>query len=110
MWFKESREDVNDDVRPGCLNTSTTDKNNEAVKKIILDNRRITIRAIANDVDKSFGSCQAIITKVLGMKRTAVMIVPLLQNFEQKQRRMDIAQEMLTTFTTIQICYKSYNW
>ena len=32
------------------------------------------------------------------MKRMAAKIVPKLQNFEQKQRRMDIAQEMLTTF------------
>ena len=32
------------------------------------------------------------------MKRAAAKIVPKLQNFEQKQRHMDIAQEMLTTF------------
>ena len=43
-WFKEGREDVNDDVRPGRLSTLTADENIEAVKKMILDNRRITIR------------------------------------------------------------------
>ena len=32
------------------------------------------------------------------MKRAATKIVPKLANFEQKQRRLDIAQEMLTTF------------
>ena len=32
------------------------------------------------------------------MKYAAAKIVPKLLNFEQKQRRMDIAQEMLTTF------------
>ena len=32
------------------------------------------------------------------MKRGAAKIVPILQNFDQKQRRMDIAQKMLTTF------------
>ena len=32
------------------------------------------------------------------MKRAAAKIVPKLLNFEQKQHRMDIAQEMLTTF------------
>ena len=31
------------------------------------------------------------------MKRAAMKIVPKLLNFEQKQRRMDIAQEMLMT-------------
>ena len=32
------------------------------------------------------------------MKRAATNIVPKLLNFEQEQRRMDIAQEMLTIF------------
>ena len=32
------------------------------------------------------------------MKRVAAKIVPKLLNFEQKQRRMYIAQEMMTTF------------
>ena len=32
------------------------------------------------------------------MKHAAAKIVPKLLNFELKQRRMDIAQEMLTTF------------
>ena len=77
---------------------STTDENIEAVKKTILDNHRITIIEIADDVGISFGSGQAIFTNVLGMNRTAEKIVPKLLNFEQKQRRMDIAQKMLMTF------------
>ena len=85
MWFKESREDVNDDARPGCPNTSTTDKNIEAVKKIILDNRRITIREVADDVGTSFGSSQAILKDVLGMKHMAAKIVPKLQNFKRSK-------------------------
>ena len=79
---------------------SVTDENTEALMKIILDNRRITIRAVANDVGKSFGSCQAIFTDVFGMKRKAVRIVLKLLNFEQKRHRMDITQEMF------QICSK----
>ena len=65
---------------------------------MILDNRRITIREVANDVDISFGLCQSIFTDVLDVKRAAEKIVPKLRNFEQKQRRMDIAQEILITF------------
>ena len=45
----------------------------------------------------SFGSCQGIFTIVLGKKRAAAIIVLKLLNFEQKQHRMHIAQEMLTT-------------
>ena len=35
---------------------------------------------------------------VLGMNRAAAKIIPKLLNFEQKQHRMDTAQEMFTTF------------
>ena len=65
---------------------------------MILNNRQITIREATDDVGISFGSCQSIFTIVLGMKRAAAKIVPKLLNFEQKQRGMDIAQEILTMF------------
>ena len=101
LWhnrFKEGRENDNDDAHPGRPRTSTTDENIEAVKKMILDTRRIIIRAVADDVRISFGLCQAIFTDVLGMKRAVANIIPKLLNFEQKQLLMDIAPEMLTTF------------
>lgn len=61
-WYKlftEGREDVNDDARPGRPSTSTTDENVEEVKKIVMENRRITIREVAEDVGVSVGSCHA---------------------------------------------------
>ena len=98
LWynrFKEGREDVNDDARPGRLRTSTTEENIEAVKKMILDNCRITIREVTDDFGISYGSCQVIFTDVLGMNRSAAKIVQKLVNFKQKQRRVDIAQQVL---------------
>ena len=67
---------------------------------MILDYHRIAIREVADDDDVgiSFGSYEAIFTHVLSMKHAAVKIVSKLPNFEQKQSRMDIALEMLTTF------------
>ena len=53
--FTESREDVNDDVHSGCPSMSTIDENIVAVKNMILDNFRITIREVSNDVGISFG-------------------------------------------------------
>ena len=43
---------------------------------MIFDNLQITIREVTNDVGISFGSCQAIFTDVLGMKRAAAKIIP----------------------------------
>ena len=93
--FQEGREDTEDDERPGRPSTSTTDDNVETMKKMIMENRRITIREVADEVGISFGSCQAIFTDVLGMKRVAAKFVPKLLNFDQKQHRMNIAQELL---------------
>ena len=55
-----------------------------------MENRRI--REVA---EISIGSCHAIFSNVLGMKRVAAKFVPKLLNFEQKQRRISIAQELL---------------
>ena len=70
LWyyrFKEGREDVND-ACPSRPNTSITDENIEAGTKIILSNRRIIIRVVADDVGILFGSCQAIFTDILSNK------------------------------------------
>ena len=69
-------------------------RNIEAVKKMILNNRSITIRVVANDDGISFGSWQVIFTDVLRMKCAAAKIIPKLLNYKQKT----IAQEMLTMF------------
>ena len=37
--FREGREVVNDDTRPGWPSMSTTNENTEAVKKIVMENR-----------------------------------------------------------------------
>ena len=92
--FKEDREMSSWSPK----HISTTDENIEAMNKIILDNRRITIREVADNVNISFSSCQAFFMDVLGMKHVVPKIVQKLLNFEQKQRRIEIAQEMLTSF------------
>jgi len=67
--FQDGREDANDEPRSGRPSTSTTDENVQAVKKIVLENRRITIREVAEDVGISLGSCHEIFSNVLGMSR-----------------------------------------
>ena len=90
--FQDGREDVEDNKRS---RTSTTDENEEKVKEMFMNGRRITIREVADDVGISIGSCHEIFSYVLGIKRMAAKFVPKLLNFEQKQRRMEVAQESL---------------
>ncbi|UYV76190.1 hypothetical protein LAZ67_13002977 [Cordylochernes scorpioides] len=93
--FSEGREDVNDEERAGRPSTSTTDEKIIEVEKIILANRRITVREVAEDLNISIGSCHSIFINDLSMRRVAAKFVPKLLNCDQKQHRMNIANEML---------------
>ncbi|UYV71341.1 hypothetical protein LAZ67_8002688 [Cordylochernes scorpioides] len=97
-WYKkfsEGREDVNDEERAGRPSTSTTDEKINEVEKMILANRRITVREVAEDLNISIGSCHSIFINDLGMRRVAAKFVQKLLNCDQKQHRMNIANEML---------------
>ncbi|UYV63819.1 K02A2.6-like, partial [Cordylochernes scorpioides] len=97
-WYKmfsEGREDVNDEERAGRPSTSTTDEKINEVEKMIFANRRITVREVAEDLNISIGSCHSIFIKDLGMRLVAAKFVPKLLNCDQKQHRMNIANEML---------------
>ncbi|UYV78911.1 hypothetical protein LAZ67_17000241 [Cordylochernes scorpioides] len=93
--FSEGREDVNDEERAGRPSTSTTVEKINEVEKMILANRRITVREVAENLNISIGSCHSIFINDLGMRRVAAKFVPKLLNCDQKQHRMNIANEML---------------
>ncbi|UYV62855.1 hypothetical protein LAZ67_2002161 [Cordylochernes scorpioides] len=98
QWYKmfsEGREDVNDEERAGRPSTSTTDEKINEVEKMILANRQITVREVAEDLNISIGLCHSIFINDLGMRRVAAKFVPKLLNCDQKQHRMNIANEML---------------
>ena len=83
-WYErlqDGREDVENDERPGRPSTSTTDENVKKGKEMVMNDRRITIREVADDVGISIGSCHDIFSNVLGMKRVAAKFVPKLLNF-----------------------------
>ncbi|UYV80725.1 hypothetical protein LAZ67_19001545 [Cordylochernes scorpioides] len=65
------------------------------VEKMILANRQITVREVAEDLNISIGSCHSIFINDLGMRWVAAKFVPKLLNCDQKQHCMNIANEML---------------
>ena len=86
-WYKrtEGRKDVDDDEHPGGATTSASEENTETVKTIVLENRQITIKEVAEDIGISIDSGHTIFLSVLGLKREAAKFVPKLLNFEHKQ-------------------------
>lgn len=81
--FKEGREVVIDLPRSGRPSTSTNDENIDKIKKLVLKNRRMSLRELAQEVNISFKSVHNIMTDILGMKRVAARLVPKELNFDR---------------------------
>uniref|UniRef100_A0A0K8WBT5 Mos1 transposase HTH domain-containing protein n=1 Tax=Bactrocera latifrons TaxID=174628 RepID=A0A0K8WBT5_BACLA len=93
--FSEGREVVENLPHACRPSTSVNDSNVDKVTERVLENRRVGIRDIAEDLNISYGSTQQILNNVLGMKRVNDTLVPKDLNLLQKRRRIEIAKEML---------------
>jgi hypothetical protein len=50
-WFKEGREDVQDDPRSGQPKTQRTDANVDRVRTLVRSDRRLGVRVIAEELN-----------------------------------------------------------
>ncbi|KAK8375113.1 hypothetical protein O3P69_011329 [Scylla paramamosain] len=98
--FKEGREDVEDDPRSGRPSTSRNEANVERVKQMVRDDRRLTVRKIADELGMNHNSVWKIITEDLGMRKVCAKMVPRLLNDDQKGRRMQVCQDILERLET----------
>ncbi|XP_066259606.1 protein GVQW3-like [Euwallacea similis] len=92
--FSEGREVVENLPHASRPSTSVNDDNIEKVQEIVLENRRVGIREIAQALNISYGLTQHILANLLGIKRVAARLVPIDLNFLQKRRRAEIVKEM----------------
>ncbi|PNF43546.1 hypothetical protein B7P43_G03939, partial [Cryptotermes secundus] len=69
----------------------------EKVRALIMKNRRLAIREVADEAGISRGSANTILTEDLGMRRVAAKSVPKLLLPEQ-QLRLEVAQDMLEEY------------
>ncbi|UYV84130.1 hypothetical protein LAZ67_X001290 [Cordylochernes scorpioides] len=66
-------------------------RKNYEVEKMILANRRITVREVAEDLNILIGSCHSIFINEMGRREIRTKLL----NCDQKEHRMNIANEML---------------
>jgi len=64
------------------------------VRTVVRSNRRLTVREIADDCGISVGSCDAILTDDLHMKRVCAKFVPRLLTDDQCEQRQTIARDL----------------
>ena len=98
--FKEGREEVEDDHRNGRPSANRTDENVERVRLKVQSNRRVTARMIAHELGINIERVWRIITEYLGMRKISAKMVPRLLNEGQKERRVQVCQDILEQLKT----------
>jgi histone-lysine N-methyltransferase SETMAR len=92
--FKADRTSVDDDERTGRPTSCTTPETVALIQELIRQDRRLTIRDIAEEVKVGYGTCQRVLTEELGMHRVAAKFVPRILTADQKQQRVNICTEL----------------
>ena len=98
--FKEGREEVEDDHRSGRPSTSRTDENVERVRQNVRSNCHLTVGMIADELGMNNERVWRIITKDLGMRKICAKMVRTLLNEGQKERRVQVCQDILEQLET----------
>lgn len=96
--FKRGRTSCEDEHRSGRPSKVATPEMIRKVHKIVLDDRRLKVREIADMVGISKSAVHRILTENLEMKKLCARWVPRLLTAEQKQRREDVSNECLSKF------------
>jgi len=86
--FSDRRESVTGEERSGRPATSRTEENIEKVRQIVSENRRLTVRSIAEQVNIDRETVRKILTENLDMSKVCAKMVPKELPEEQKQRRV----------------------
>ena len=96
--FKAGKFSVEDDTHPGRPKTSVTKANIAAVKIVVEQDARLSVKDIASCTGISEGSVQTILKKCLDLRKVCGRWVLHLLTEEQKTQRLKCARELLKTY------------
>jgi plasmid maintenance system antidote protein VapI len=88
---------VESDPRSGRPPTSRTPENVKRVQAAIKENRRLTVRELEEALGIPRTIVSEILTEDLSKKRVAAKFVPRFLSQEQKEFRVEVAQDLLET-------------
>ncbi|KAJ8954949.1 hypothetical protein NQ318_000379 [Aromia moschata] len=98
--FKEGRETTEDDLRPGRPSTPKTDENIENIGKLIREDRRLSIRGLAEITGIDKECVRLILHESINMRKICAKMLPKLVIPEQKDSRMNICADILNNIDT----------
>ncbi|KAJ8961117.1 hypothetical protein NQ318_008794 [Aromia moschata] len=98
--FKDGRETTEDDPHPERPSTSNTDENIEKTSKLIREDRRLSIRGLAEitGIDQEY--VRQILHKSFNMRKVYAKMMPKLLTPEKKESRMNICADILNNIDT----------
>ena len=88
--FKAGKFSVEDDTRPGRPKTSVTKANIAAVKIVVEQDARMSVKDIASCTGISEGSMKTILKKRLDLRKVCARWVPHLLTEEQKTNALNV--------------------
>lgn len=94
--FKDPERGFEDAPRSGRPPTITTSENIEAVDRVVMRDRQVSIRRIADELGISKTIVFEIMTNRLGMKKVCTRWVPKLLTPLQRANRVECCQELLS--------------
>lgn len=93
--FKRGRESLEDDARSGRPETALNSENVAKVEKLVLEDRRITVKTLASAVKIDEKSVRSILHDRLRMNKVSSRWVPRMLTTLHKQNRVTICSELL---------------
>ena len=100
-WFNEfqrGRTSVFDEPRAGAPKTATTEDNMTKIHDLVLADRRLKVREIAETVGISKDRVGHILHEILGMRKLSARWVPRLLTPDNKRNRETTSEQCLTLF------------
>ena len=98
--FKRGRQSIEDEPRSGRPVEVMTPENSDAVKQLMMTDRRLKVRQIAETLGISYGSVETILHEKLGMSKVCARWVPRMLTPLQKADRVEASKDLLA-------CYES---
>lgn len=93
--FKDPERGFEDAPRTGRPSTTCTDENIRAIERIVMYDRQISVRRVANELGISKSMVHDIMNNQLGMKKVYTRWVPKLLTPLQRMNRVECCQELL---------------